>query len=180
MFLIYACSCLCPIHWRKALNWEWRCSWSSADRRCSNSIWVINNFIAYLGAAYIRYLAVVVLYVHWTKQVWHISEIYLHYVYWIYSCVNNLWFTLVNISLKMSFIFNSSGYHQFIAKRIPNESLRHSNQSVFLIWLAWFTHCVKYPFTLCDTFFDIMIIIAKYIVYRVQCGYKTVMQNEWG
>ena len=24
-----------------------RCSWSSADRRCSNYIWVINNFIAY-------------------------------------------------------------------------------------------------------------------------------------
>ena len=29
------------------LSWEWRCSWSSADRRCSNYIWVINNFIAY-------------------------------------------------------------------------------------------------------------------------------------
>ena len=28
-------------------GWEWRCSWSSADRRCSNYIWVINNFIAY-------------------------------------------------------------------------------------------------------------------------------------
>ena len=26
---------------------EWRCSWSSADRRCSNYIWVIKNFIAY-------------------------------------------------------------------------------------------------------------------------------------
>ena len=25
------------------LSWEWRCSWSSADRRCSNYIWVINN-----------------------------------------------------------------------------------------------------------------------------------------
>ena len=25
---------------------EWRCSWSSADRRCSNYIWVIDNFIA--------------------------------------------------------------------------------------------------------------------------------------
>ena len=24
---------------------EWRCSWSSADRRCSNHIWVINIFI---------------------------------------------------------------------------------------------------------------------------------------
>ena len=26
---------------------EWRCSWSSADRRCSSYIWVINKFIAY-------------------------------------------------------------------------------------------------------------------------------------
>ena len=28
------------------LTVEWRCSWSSADRRCSNDIWMINNFIA--------------------------------------------------------------------------------------------------------------------------------------
>ena len=33
---------------------EWRCGWSSADRRCSNYIWVIDNFIVYLGASYIR------------------------------------------------------------------------------------------------------------------------------
>ena len=26
---------------------EWRCSWNSADRRCSNYIWVIDNFIAF-------------------------------------------------------------------------------------------------------------------------------------
>ena len=32
---------------------EWRCSWSSSDRRCSNYIWVINNFTAYQGAAFI-------------------------------------------------------------------------------------------------------------------------------
>ena len=36
------------------LSREWRCIWSSADRRCSNYIWVIDNFIAYKGAAYIR------------------------------------------------------------------------------------------------------------------------------
>ena len=36
------------------LHREWRCSWSSADRRCSNCIWVINYFIAYLCASYIR------------------------------------------------------------------------------------------------------------------------------
>ena len=39
--------CWCPIHWRQVWNWERRCSWrSSADRWCSNYIWVINNFIA--------------------------------------------------------------------------------------------------------------------------------------
>ena len=35
------------------LRREWRCCWRSADRRCSNYIWVIDNFIAYLGASYI-------------------------------------------------------------------------------------------------------------------------------
>ena len=40
-------SCLCSIHWSQTLSREWRCSWSSADRQCSNYIWVINNFIAY-------------------------------------------------------------------------------------------------------------------------------------
>ena len=54
MFLVSSCSGLCPIHWSQVLSWEWRCSWSSADRRCSNYIWVINNFIAYQGVTYIR------------------------------------------------------------------------------------------------------------------------------
>ena len=54
MFLVSPCSCLCPIHWSQVSSWEWRCSWSSADRRCSNHIRVINNYIAYYGAAYIR------------------------------------------------------------------------------------------------------------------------------
>ena len=37
---------------------EWRCSWSSADRRCSDYIWVINNCIDNKGATYIRCLTV--------------------------------------------------------------------------------------------------------------------------
>ena len=42
-----SCSCLCLIiHWSQAFSREWRYSWSSADRRYSNYIWVINNFIA--------------------------------------------------------------------------------------------------------------------------------------
>ena len=58
MYLVSSCSCLCPIHWSQVLSREWRCSWCSADRRWSNYIWVITNFIAYWGAPYIRGLTV--------------------------------------------------------------------------------------------------------------------------
>ena len=54
MLLVSSCSCLCAIHWDQVLSREWRCSWSSANRRCSNYIWVIENFVAYQGASYIR------------------------------------------------------------------------------------------------------------------------------
>ena len=43
----------CPNHWNQVLSREWRCSWSSAARRCSNYIWEINNFIACQCASYI-------------------------------------------------------------------------------------------------------------------------------
>ena len=58
MILTSSYSCRCPTHWSQVLSREWRCSWSSADRRCSNYIWVINNLIAYRGASYIRDLTV--------------------------------------------------------------------------------------------------------------------------
>ena len=54
MFLVSSCSCICPIYWSYVLSWEWRCSWSSGDRRCSNYIWVINDLFAYKGASHIR------------------------------------------------------------------------------------------------------------------------------
>ena len=54
MFIVSSCSGPCPIHWSQVLSWEWRCIWSSGDRRCSNYIWVINNFIAYQGVTYTR------------------------------------------------------------------------------------------------------------------------------
>ena len=38
------------IPWSQMLSREWRCS----CRRCSNYIWVVDNFIAYYGASYIR------------------------------------------------------------------------------------------------------------------------------
>ena len=56
MFLVPSCSWLCPIHWSQVWSRYWRCSWSSADRRLFNYICVINNFIAYLEAPYIRVL----------------------------------------------------------------------------------------------------------------------------
>ena len=43
MFLISSYSCHCPIHWSRVLIQEWRCGWGSADRRCSNYIWVIDT-----------------------------------------------------------------------------------------------------------------------------------------
>ena len=43
---------------RQVLSREWRCSWSSDDRRCANCIWVICKFIAYEASSYIRYLGV--------------------------------------------------------------------------------------------------------------------------
>ena len=46
------------IYWSQVFSGEWRCSWSSADRRCSNYIWVIKNFIAYSSTAYTRDLTV--------------------------------------------------------------------------------------------------------------------------
>ena len=54
MFLVSACSCLCAMHWSQVLSGEWRCNWSSADRRCFNYIWVINIFINLLKCTYIR------------------------------------------------------------------------------------------------------------------------------
>ena len=58
MFIVLCCSCLCPIHWSQVLSREWRCSWSSGDRWCSNYIWVINSFSAYQGVTYIGGLTV--------------------------------------------------------------------------------------------------------------------------
>ena len=54
------------------LSREWRCSWSSADRRCSNYIWVIKSFIAYEGAPCIRGLMVMCLLDEWCdlKDMW--------------------------------------------------------------------------------------------------------------
>ena len=46
------------IYWIQVLSRKWRSTWSSADRRCSNCIWVINNFIGHQCAFYIRFFTV--------------------------------------------------------------------------------------------------------------------------
>ena len=66
--LVSSCRRHCPIHWSQVLGREWRWSWSSADMRCYNFIWVINNFIAYLCASYIRGLTVHV--PHYSDVTW--------------------------------------------------------------------------------------------------------------
>ena len=43
MFLVSPCNCLCPFYWSQALSRKWRCSWNSADRRCSNYILVVRQ-----------------------------------------------------------------------------------------------------------------------------------------
>ena len=63
MILVSHCCCLCSIYLKEVLSWEWRCSCSSADRRCSNYIKVINNLIAYYDASYIRNFMV-----HWCNN----------------------------------------------------------------------------------------------------------------
>ena len=40
MFLASSCSCLYKIYWSQLFSSEWRCSWNSANRRCSHNIWV--------------------------------------------------------------------------------------------------------------------------------------------
>ena len=73
MLLVSSCSCLYPIRWSQVFSWEWRCSWSSADRRCSNYIWVINHLIANWSASYIRDLTVILNYCQLPEN--HFTEI---------------------------------------------------------------------------------------------------------
>ena len=97
MFLISSCSCLCSIHSSQVLSREWRCSWSSADRRCSNLIWVIDNFIAYQGATYIGgftvlwtlvVVAVLLLRYAWASEsTWNYRLISIEYLLMLYMKV---------------------------------------------------------------------------------------------
>ena len=95
MFLVSSCSC--SIHWSQVLCEEWRCSWSSANRRCFNYLWVINTFIANERVAYIRGLRIVtmsskvthvVIYAkHWGKPNFTVMYIFIFQI-WIWSWKN--------------------------------------------------------------------------------------------
>ena len=56
---LLAFSCVYPICYSQVFSWEWKCSWSIADRRWPNYIWMSNKLIAYYSVAYIRDLMVV-------------------------------------------------------------------------------------------------------------------------
>ena len=49
IFLVSSCRCLYPIHWSQVWSREWRCSWGSANRRCSHYIWVIKILLPIKG-----------------------------------------------------------------------------------------------------------------------------------
>ena len=106
------CSCLWPIHWSQVLSWEWRGSWSSADRRCSNYIWVINNAIANWCVTYIRGLAV-----HWnyvSKKKTNESLAYL--VTFITNLPSTAW-SLTTMTPKQEqflLLLTTGNFHSFI------------------------------------------------------------------
>ena len=70
---------------------EWKRNGSSADRRCFNYFWVINNFIAYWGTPYIRGLRVY----RCSCQLWEAKSLYSNYhkVSWIWKNEAHGWIT---------------------------------------------------------------------------------------
>ena len=64
MFVVSSSWCFRPIHWNQVLSREWRCSWSSTDRRCSNCILMIQQLHCLLRCAYTRGLTELFLYNH--------------------------------------------------------------------------------------------------------------------
>ena len=79
MFSISFCSCLCTIHWSQMF-----CSWSSANRRCSNYIWVMNNSMAHSGVAYIRGLTVSISFHHLTMYIPYYMYMISLYCIWLW------------------------------------------------------------------------------------------------
>ena len=97
MFLVSTCSYPWTIYWTQMLSGEWRCSWSSADRRCSNYIWVIKNWIAFKSAPYIKNFTV---FFHYSSGLRH-------------RCISMLWKHSLNKT-------QPSGYFIYIVVQTMN------------------------------------------------------------
>ena len=93
------------------LSQLWRCSWSSADRRCSNYIWVINNSIAYKGVTYTRGFTVVVF-----QNIFISAPEALHIVMLIYTQYLEIFWLSGKLVFKCSsFTLNpSDAYHTLV------------------------------------------------------------------
>ena len=122
IFPVSSCSHLCPIHWSQLLSWKWSCSWSSANRRCSNYIWMINNFIANSGAPYIRGLTVYI--ISNPFQFHCFSNCYLH----LCSFNSHFFYSLASIFLYVRWsdlpvVYTCTGYVRLWVNKSENESL---------------------------------------------------------
>ena len=127
MFLVSSCSCLRSIHWSQVLSWEWRCSWSSADRRCSNYIWVINNFIAYWGATYIIGFTVLMHSINFKQNVRQVNTSYQWWRMWCCFCRRK---TLKAVKATRTNWWLNSEWEPFSVKRIQ-------------FW-TWLTFCCRH------------------------------------
>ena len=122
MFLVSSCICLCPIHWSRVLCQEWRCSWGSTDRRCSNYIWVINNFIAYWGVAYIRGFTIVYLRIYVSLS---LSE-------------------LTKLTIRTSNSDDTKWEHIWLPPGIDTESAQNKGKLQKLLFRNFCTNCVTH------------------------------------
>ena len=145
---------------------EWRCSWSSADKRCSNYIWVIDNFIVYWGAAYIRGFTVapivaslglrlVILlhpsawysgclfwaFLHQSHILWCVFDQYPMLVESFSICKRDPMWSVGNIKLCLIFEFCSPSLHSY--------TYRERNAYLLCFWRDQLeTFCVSYKLIL--------------------------------
>ena len=123
MSVVSSCSCLCLIRWSQVLSREWRCSWSSTDRRCFNYIWSINSFIASQGVTYIKCLTVY-------TQLTHTGNIIDMFVDVVWSFVDFVSPSLLPVHHNGEQVY----MNHTVAKLI--HSLAHSlNSSIWFWWI---------------------------------------------
>ena len=136
MFLVSSRSCLCSIHRSQVLSWEWRCSWSSADRRCSNYIWVINNCIAYYILEVLRYLFVSIIRDDVSKEAWLNSsppgQKGHHFAKDIFRCIFMSAKFHIFIPISLTFVHKGSVDN---SKALPEAILTHAvHRHIYTSW----------------------------------------------